>query len=303
MRKSRSEADLTSPTPQSRRNWIFFAVWLAFCALVFARPLKQLIQFAWQNDDASHILLVPAISAWLVFLDRKNLAAPDRLYLRGSLGLVAAAVIVGAVGGSLWAGQVNLRLTAYAAAFLLLVVSGFVAIFGTRGARQSSFALLFLIFAVPLPRAVLDRVIVQLQAGSAVVAGAIFDVCRVPALREGFVFRMPKISIEVAAECSGIRSSMALLILAVLIAHFSFRPFWKKAVFVAAGLLVMFLKNGVRIATLTILANYVDSDFLYGRLHRQGGVVFFLLGCVLLLPVYWALRRNEYRNRHAESNA
>jgi len=55
----------------------------------------------------------------------------------------------------------------------------------------------------------------------------------------------------------------------------------------------MVVKNGVRIATLTILAEYVDPGFLYGRLHHEGGVVFFLLGLVLLLPVLWLLQRGE----------
>ena len=60
-----------------------------------------------------------------------------------------------------------------------------------------------------------------------------------------------------------------------------------------AGLLIMVVKNGIRIATLTILAQYVDPGFLYGRLHREGGVVFFLLGLVLLLPILWLLQRSE----------
>jgi len=284
---------LTDPTPSPRSSWVLFSVWLGLCALLFARPLAQLIQFAWQNDDVSHVLLVPVISAWLLFLDRGHLVGANSFDFRNSVWFAAAAAFFAGIARTSWATETNLRLTGYTAGFLLLVVAGFIAIFGGRGAKRSSFALLFLIFAVPPPPAMIDRVIVQLQAGSAAVAGAIFDVCRVPALRERFVFRMPRISIEVAAECSGIRSSVALLILAVLVAHYSFRRFWKKAVFVAAGLVMMVLKNGARIATLTILANYVDPGFLYGKLHRQGGVVFFVLGCALLLPVYWALRRNE----------
>jgi len=83
------------------------------------------------------------------------------------------------------------------------------------------------------------------------------------------------------------------LILAVLVSHFSFRPWWKKLAFVAAGLLMMVVKNGIRIASLTLLANYVDPDFLYGKLHHRGGVVFFLIGLALLIPVYQVLRRGE----------
>jgi exosortase len=112
-------------------------------------------------------------------------------------------------------------------------------------------------------------------------------------LREGFVFHLARVDIEVAKECSGIRSSMALLILALLATHFTLKSFWKKALFLACGLFMMILKNGIRIATLTLLAMYIDPGFLYGRLHHQGGVVFFLIGVVLLLPVLFFLQRSE----------
>jgi len=178
-------------------------------------------------------------------------------------------------------------------AFVLFIIAGFVGLFGRAAARSVGFSLAFLFFLVPLPQPLLDRIIYLLQAGSAAVAELIFEWTGTPILREGFVFHLPKMSIEVAQECSGIRSSIALLILALLVAHFAFSTFWKKALFVLAGLLMMVVKNGVRIATLTILANYVNPQFLYGRLHRDGGIVFFLIGLVLLWPVYWWLRRSE----------
>jgi exosortase/archaeosortase family protein len=61
----------------------------------------------------------------------------------------------------------------------------------------------------------------------------------------------------------------------------------------------MILKNGVRIVTLTLLASYVDPGFLYGRLHRDGGVVFFLLGLLLLAPLLWFLQRTERKTPSA----
>jgi exosortase/archaeosortase family protein len=96
-------------------------------------------------------------------------------------------------------------------------------------------------------------------------------------------------SIEVAQECSGIHSIVARLVLAILISHIALRPSCKKAVFVAAGLFLLVVRNGVRIATLTLLANHVDPQFLFGKLHHGGGVVFFLLGLGLLLPIYMAV--------------
>lgn len=195
------------------------------------------------------------------------------------------------------------HLSLYLLAFLLMVVAGFIALLGWGSAKNSRFALALLLFMVPLPDAVLNRIIYALQAGSAEIAEFFFEISGVPVLREGFVFRLPRMSIEVARECSGIRSSIALLILALLVAHFSFRPLWKKLVFVAAGLLMMLVKNGIRIAALTLLANYVNPEFLTGKLHRQGGVVFFLIGLLLLVPVLRFLQRGEnppLANSHAD---
>ena len=75
--------------------------------------------------------------------------------------------------------------------------------------------------------------------------------------------------------------------------HFSDVDLLAFFVLVIAGLFVMILKNGVRIVTLTLLASYVNPAFLYGRLHNEGGVVFFLLGLLLMLPVLLLLQRSE----------
>ena len=153
--------------------------------------------------------------------------------------------------------------------------------------------LLFLFLVVPLPSSILDRIAYYLQVGSAWITGAVFDLLRVPALRDGLVFHLARVSIEVAKECSGIRSSMVLLILALVIVHLCLKRFWTKVLFVASGLFMMILKNGIRIATLTILAIYVDPGFLYGRLHHQGGIAFFLFALLLLVPVLRLLQRSE----------
>jgi len=270
--------------------------WAILCIVVFWKPLAALSHFAAHSDDASHVFLIPFITAWLFCLDRRILSEQQKPDLRGAGAFVALATAVAAItslGG--FEGPSN-RLTGYILAFVLLIAAGFVAVFGRVAAKSSMCALGFLLFLVPMPDALVSRVIYVLQAGSAAIAGFLFDVCQVPALRQGFVFHLPRMSIEIAKECSGIRSSIALLILAVLVAHFVLQTFWKKMVFVAAGLVMMLVKNGVRIATLTILANYVDPSFLYGRLHHSGGVVFFLIGLGLMLPVYWLLKKGEPKN-------
>lgn len=246
------------------------------------------------NDNASHIVLVPVITAWLVYLEKKRIFKTTNFdYVPGAV--LAAVGIFAALftmrGGAGW--SPTDRLTGYTLALVMLLISGFTMIFGRRAANHGRFSLLFLFLMVPLPDAMLDYFIYWLQKGSADIAEMIFDLAGVPALRDGFVFHLAHLSIEVAKECSGIRSSLALLILALLVGHLFLRTFWKQALFVVLGLVIMIVKNGIRIATLTILAQYVDSSFLFGRLHHEGGIVFFVIGLLLLLPVFWLLQRGE----------
>ena len=266
--------------------------WLAIACLVFAKPLVTLVHYAITNDNASHALLIPFLVAWLLYIEGKVIFTdPAHDVAAGSL------VMAGAVVSTCWAFFAETRLhspdalTYYILAFVLTCLAGLSFILGRKTLRKGSFAFLFLFLLIPLPSYILDPVVRYLQHGSAMIASAIFDVAGVPVLRDGLTFRLSRASIEVAPECSGIRSSLALLILALLICHFSFRPLWKKAIFVAVGLFITIVKNGVRIATLTLLANYVDPGFLYGNLHREGGILFFLIGLLLLLPVYWLLKR------------
>jgi exosortase len=268
-----------------------FAGWILICSLIFWKPLYALVRYALTDENASHILIIPFLVAWLLFLDRERMAHTS-LDLKSASMVAIPAVTLAAVVAFGLVGQ-GMALRGWILSFVLLVISGFIAIFGIRCFQSDWFPFAMLGFLIPLPDPVLNRLIYVLQAGSADVAEKIFDWTGVPALRDGFIFHLPRLSIEVAQECSGIRSSIALLILALLVAYFSFSKFWKKAVFLIAGLLMMIVKNGVRIATLTILASYVNPDFLFGRLHREGGVVFFLIGLALLLPVYWFLRRGE----------
>jgi exosortase len=276
---------------------MLFGIWVVLSALLFIHPILDLIHLALSDDTTSHVLLIPVLSAWLLFSEKS--ARKDLLQAPPGFDLLAASpFLLVSLVSALFAYRCSSctpkdRLTAYILSLILLWVAGFILFLGTPRAKASSFPLAFLLFAAPIPDLILQRLIYWLQTGSAFVAEIFFNLSGVPVLREGFVFHLPKMSIEVAQECSGIRSSLALVILAVLVAHFSFRPMWKKLVFIAAGLCMMLIKNGMRIATLTLLANYVDPDFLYGKLHHQGGIVFFLIGLALLLPVFFYLRKDE----------
>ena len=286
------------------RRFVFYGLWLILSLAFFWKPNVALLRFSLANDNASHVILIPFISAWLIYLKQDWIfrRVSFDYSLAGALFTMSAVTYIWTLhSAALWTEADTLA--GYVLAMVLLWLSGFALFFGRGALKNGRFPLLFLFLTIPFPVVLLNHSIYLLQRGSADIAEMIFDLVGVPALREGFVFHLAHFNIEVAKECSGIRSSLALLILALVAGHLLLRTPWKQVVFVIAGLLIMVVKNGVRIATLTILAEYVDPNFLYGRLHHEGGVVFFLLGLVLLLPILWLLQRGETPVESIENSA
>jgi exosortase len=282
------------------RRVLFFVGWILATCLLFVRLLIAFVTYSLSNDNASHLVLIPVIAAWLLYLDRDRifkLLASDGRTASLLFGAGTALALLALFAGPHWS-ALN-QLSVYVLGLILLWVAGFTFFFGRPALQSAKFPLAFLLLTIPIPDFLLDKAIYLLQKGSAEIAAVLFDWSGVPVLRDGFVFHLAHVNIEVARECSGIRSSLALLILAILVAHFYLDTFWKQAILVIAGLFVMILKNGVRIVTLTLLASYVDPGFLYGRLHREGGVVFFLLGLLLLAPLLWLLQRTERKTPSA----
>jgi exosortase len=272
------------------RRWLLFAMWLAGSIAVSWTALTALLRYSFGNDDASHILLIPFISAWLIFIDRGRIfkSLSSDVFVCLTLLVPGIAVVVWSVRTQ----PVSPSLCAFG--LVLVWIAGFALAFGRESLKAVRFPLMFLFLFIPLPEALLSRVVYFLQKGSAEISALLFGLTPLPVLREGFVFHLPRFSIEVARECSGIRSSIALLVLAILVGHFFLRTWWKQLVFVLAGFVVMIVKNGIRIVTLTVLATYVDPGFLYGNLHREGGVVFFMIGLLLMVPVFWILQTGEH---------
>jgi len=106
-------------------------------------------------------------------------------------------------------------------------------------------------------------------------------------------FSLPGLDMEVATQCSGIHSSLALFVLSLLLGHFYLKSGWKKTVLSLSVFPIISLTNGFRIFTVSWLSAYVDMSFMKGDLHRKGGVLFFLLGLMLLACLVQLLRIGE----------
>ena len=186
-------------------------------------------------------------------------------------------------------------------AVVLCWMAAFLMIYGDRAFRQAAFPVLLLILMVPLPGSVLQMIIHALQQWSADLSYVFFSMAGVPVFRDGFFFTLPGLTIEVAEQCSGIRSSTALVIVVLLIGQLWLRFSYSKLILLAIILPILIFKNAVRIVTLSLLSVYVSRDFLDGPLHHSGGVVFFLLGLLMLAPAVRLLEISENRRLIAVS--
>jgi len=270
------------------------AALVALLTAVFWPALNTLLKFSFEHEHYSHIVLVPAICAFILFLERRTIFAQATTAPRAALGLFAASGLLFALGRRyLGAASENDQLSVTILAFVTAWVGAFMLCYGPAAFRAGHFAVLFPLLMVPIPDVVLDRVISWIQIGSAEVCYLAFDLSGVPVHRNGFVFALPGFTIEIATECSGIRSSLALLIMSLLSGHFFLKSTAAKTALLLAALPLLIVKNGLRIVTLSVLALYVDPGFLTGELHRQGGVVFFLFALGILGLVVRLLQRAE----------
>jgi exosortase C (VPDSG-CTERM-specific) len=282
---------------QSRRGWGFL-LFAATLVLLFHRPLLDLWRYCSTSDIFSYVPLVPLMSGYLIWLKRAELASSPFDGWRPGVWLASlggAAILIGWWGWPLLGGG----LTAFArfglptVAFLLFLVGGFILFFGGKSARAVAFPLALLGLMIPLPTVVTNGLSAFLQHASAEVSYWLLNVAGEPVLRNGLVFQLSGITIRVAEECSGIRSSLVLLITSLLSGYlFLSRPRWRLAL-VLAAIPLGILRNGLRIFLISVLCTHLGPEMIDSPLHHRGGPLFFALSMVFLGGLLMIFRKIE----------
>jgi exosortase len=283
------------------RHGCFLGLFLAAVG-IFHRALFFVVRSSISVDQYSHILLVVPVSASLLYLTRRKVLA-DVAYWPPA-GVLFLALVAGFAYGAGHSsalspsGYLSLSILLFAAC----CVSASVFCYGIQAFRAATFPLLFLLLMVPLPDSVLHSVTSMLQNGSAVATCWLYRAAHIPYARHGVVIVLPKIEIYIAEECSGIRSTMVLLLCSIVLGHFYLKSPWAKILLVLAVLPLTVAKNGLRIFVLSTLGMYVDPSFLSGRLHHQGGFIFFGLAFALLFVLIWLFRKLGIESGTPDSN-
>jgi len=284
------------------RHCIFLAL-IAAGAALYGGPLAELGALFSRSELHQHIPLIPLVSGYFVFLNRREIFRGGGWSPRIGAAMIAAGGLYRVMAGMAETGpDRNDYLSAMMLGLVIWTLGSFVISYGIQGLKAGLFPMLFLAFTVPVPDFILEPSVAFLQAASAGAADLVFKITGVPYLREGMIFSLPGINVEVAEQCSGIRSSLALVITTIVAGKLFLRNGYGKAALVLAVIPVTIFKNGLRIVTLSLLASYVDPIFITGHwIHRSGGIPFFIVGLIMLAPVLWFLRRVEARKETARN--
>ena len=257
--------------------------------------IHSLLATTFRNDTYSHIPLIPIMSFYLIYSERKRIfSKASPAWKLGSLFLFGALACFALGQMNPWTLGGENVVSVEALSVVLAWAGTFAFFFGSKALRAACFPFLFLLFMVPIPEPFLGRGLFLLQEGSAAVAAFLFNLFGVPFLRQGFDFALPGVTIRVAEECSGIRSALALFIMSVLAGHMFLRKFRSKIILCVLVLPLALFKNGLRIMALSTLAVYVDAGFLHGRLHQYGGIVFFATALIPLTLLLLWFQQNEH---------
>lgn len=271
-----------------------FLVFAAGTLLIAWHPLFQTLALSWRNDEYTHILLILPISVALILLERRSVWALSDWSFRMGTALITAAAAIACSTALLTnplAPDVRLALDMFA--LVLSWIGAFVLCFGTRASRAVLFPLLFLFGLVPLPDVALNSIIALLQYGSAWSAHALFAAFGVPVVQRSVLLTIPNLTIQIAPECSSIRSSSMLFITTLVLVHVLLRSPWQKALVIFLAIPLSVAKNGLRIFVIAMLGTRVDPDYLTGRLHRQGGILFFLIALLVVFAAIGLCRRGD----------
>jgi len=272
------------------RQLLPLALLLVAAGLIFRPTLASLWQ-TWMSDpNSSHGLLVPAISAWLVWNRRGELTAAGKPAL-GGLALLLSGLLLYALGT---AGFVRVL----AALGVVASLSGLAWFnLGQGNFKRLAFAFAFLLFAIPLPVGLTSLAAFPLQLFASRLSAALLGLCGVSVLREGNMLYFANTQLEVAEACSGLRSMTAFLMLGALFAHL-LKGGWAGRLFLLAlAIPLAVVMNIVRVTGTGLLANRYGDEVAKGFLHEFSGLVVFAAGFVVMVAVYLWLERRANRAR------
>ncbi len=280
---------------QAPRNRVIFAICL-LTLVVFGPSLQKIISLALSDDRYLQVAVAPLACSLLLFRQRTEIFSRARYSPRAGIPLLSVTVLLAmlSVYRNPDSDSTGLPLTVLAVIFVW--IAAFVLCFGAQSFRAGLYPLGCLFLMIPPPSSWMDQIAAALQHGSAAVSYEILRLSGIPVLRRGTLFSLPGLDFEVAPECSGIHSSLALMMIAIVAGYVCLRSGWTRSALILLTIPIALFKNAIRIVVITVLGTYVDRVFIDGPFHhRYGGPLFSAVAVALFVLLLAGLQKTEKR--------
>ncbi|MDQ3487452.1 MAG: exosortase/archaeosortase family protein [Acidobacteriota bacterium] len=262
----------------------------AAVALTYAGVLSSLMR-QWSTDDNySHGFFVLPLAAYFAWERRDALAvAAGRPSSLGLLVILGSLIVytAGLLGAELFLTRVS----------MIGVIAGAVLfVWGWDHFRILLFPILFLLLMVPLPSIIFNQMAFPLQLVASQAGEAVITTAGIPVLRDGNVLQLPSQTLEVAEACSGIRSLVSLLMLAIVLGYFTERRTGARILIAIAAVPIAIVANAARVAGTGLAAEWVSPAAAEGFFHTFSGWLMFVVafaGLLLVQRVVSSVRRRN----------
>jgi len=294
--------------PAAKKLWQGLAIGFAI-AFAYATVLVKLTRDWWNDENYSHGLLVPLIIGYILWTQRDKLA---RTKIQPSLLLGGGAIVFALF--SLWAGVAGAELYTQRLSLILLLAGIAVYFWGFKLLQLLLVPLGLLFLAMPIPAIVFNKIAFPLQLFASRCAVWSMSMLGIPVLRQGNIIELKPLNsfdtkkLEVVEACSGIRSLMTLLTLAVVFAYFTHTPpddpqsgkrfgwlkgywFWRSTIIVLSAVPIAILTNAFRVSGTGVLAHYYGTAVADGFFHSFSGWAIYIVAFILLFGIGMILDR------------
>ena len=270
---------------EKRWGWIVWpTITLGLLVFLYA-PVLRALAAQWSTDpDYSYGFFVPIFSAYILWLQRGRLVGtevkPNNFGLLVMIGAICL-LFLGSLGAELFTSRFS----------LLVLLSGMILFLaGWKVLRVASFPLGFLIFMIPIPAIIYNQITFPMQLLASRLASSWLELVQVPVLRNGNILVLSNYSLEVVEACSGIRSLMTLVSLAVAYGYLAEPRLWARCALALLMVPSAIVTNAIRVVIIGILAHRFGPATAEGFLHEFSGWLLFLFALVSLLLFHSILR-------------
>ena len=227
----------------------------------------------WQTDDFGHAPIILVVVLWLFWQVREKIRnIPDEPL--GALGwpLLTLGIVLYAFGRIFTISSVEFLSQPLVVGALLLLLKGPAAL------RISWFAVLYLVFMVPLPATLVDAVTGPLKHWISVIVVDVLFATGYPISRTGVMITIGQYQLLVADACSGLNSMFSLSALGTLFMYIMERPSRRHiAVMLISILPIAFSANVIRVTALVLVTYHLGDEAGQGFLHGAAGMVLMLV--------------------------